>query len=151
MRIVNQHISTLAILLAIILNGCYSTETVDSKVIVRTSDDFNFEIEIPIHYEGRGNIHTFDLSKYEFDSQHWIYVNEITGELIASEITLTYERGKTSFPWKQSNLKGVIGFSNDSIKINLQTPIYVGDSDIPDRWENYRFNGIYLAERKTNK
>ncbi len=116
------------------------------EVIVRTSDEFNFEIEIPIHNEGRGNVHTFDVSKYEFDSQHWIYVDKITGEINASDIVLTYERDKTNSPWKQSNLKGAIGFSRDSLTINLQTPIYVSASNTPEKWEDCRFNGTYFME-----
>jgi len=98
-----------------------------------------------VHNEGRGNIHTLDLSKYEFESSHWIYSNLKTGKINSSDIILTYERNETEYPWPQSKLKGFIEFSNDSLLINLKKPYYADGSNEPKYWVDYEYNGKYLT------
>ncbi len=138
--------SRLILILTLILTSCYSNQTVDQKVVIRNSDNYKFEIQIIVHNEGRGNIHTFDLSKYEFESSHWIYLNSKRGKINASDIILTYERNETEYPWPQSKLKGYIEFSNDSLFINLKKPYYADGSNEPNYWVDYEYNGRYLAE-----
>ena len=136
----------LIIILPLILNGCYSNETVDSKIFLRKTDKYKYEIQISVYNEGRGNIHTLDISKYEFESSHWIYLNSKKGKLKASDIVLTYENGKTEYPWKQSNLRGYVEFINDSLLINLKIPIYIDEDEKPEDWSDYKFNGKYKIE-----
>lgn len=144
MKIIKNKISIF--LLLFVLIGCYSKETVDLKVLLSTLEKGRFEIEIPIHHEGRGNIHTLDISKYKFDQPHWIYLKSTRGKVNASEIILTYHKGKIEYPWIQSNLKGYIEFKNDSLSIKLLTPIYIENNTTPDKWEEYKHNGKYLIE-----
>lgn len=130
-----------------ILTSCYSNHTVDQKVVVRNSDNYKFEIQINVHNERLGNIHTLDLSKYEFESSHWIYVNSKRGKINSSNIILTYERNETEYPWPKSKLKGHIEFSNDSLLIKLKKPFYIDGNNEPEYWVDYEYNGKYLMEK----
>ena len=135
----------LIFILPFILTGCYSIETVDQKVIIGNSDKYNFEIQIIVHNEGRGNIHNLDINKYEFKNSDWIYLNSNKGKIKSSDIILTHERKKTEYPWLQSELNGYIEFINDSLIVKLRTPYYAEGNNKPKYWVDYKYNGKYLT------
>ena len=143
--IVNNKI-LLIFILAFILNGCYSNETVDQKVTIRNSENYAYEIQIRVQNEGRGNIHTLDMKKYEFESSDWIYLNSKQGKIESSDIILTHFQDKTEYPWNQKELKGYIEFINDSLIIKLKKPYYAEGSEKPNYWVDYKYNGKYLTE-----
>ena len=136
----------LIFILPFILCGCYSNETVDQKVMIRDSNKYDYEIQIRVHNEGRGNIHTLDMNKYEFESSDWIYLNSKQGKIHSSDIILTHFQDKTEYPWNQKELKGYIEFINDSLTVKLKIPYYVEGSEKPKYWVDYKYNGKYLTE-----
>jgi protein associated with RNAse G/E len=146
MKLIGQKILPLILLL---FQGCYYDETVESKIIIRESYPYKFELEIPIHVKGRGNIHTLDIKKIEFENSDWIYTNTINGKVTASEIIFTNYYQKTDPPWIQSNLRGYLEFFADSVSINLEIPRYIDDDSIPEKWIDYNYNGKYLLEQLT--
>ena len=132
----------------LILLGCYHNEKVISReLIIRKSKVFKYEVEIPILYEGRGNPHQLDASKYRFENSDWIYFNSMENRISYHDLVLTSERGKTKFPYCQSNLRGFISFKKDSIFIRLIVPQYNDGDTIPDKWNNYEYNGDYKLKK----
>lgn len=129
------------------LTSCYQEETVNETLIIKRSTRFKFEIEIPIHHEGRGNIHQLDPSSYEFDEEDWIYLNSDSTKINYHQIILTHEKDKTDYPWRQSNLRGYIEFIKDSISIRLRLPIYKDQDTIVDGWQDYEHNGKFKLKR----
>lgn len=132
---------TLPIIL--VVSSCYHNEEVANSLPIRKSTVYNFEIEIPVHHEGRGNIHQMDPSKFEFDASDWIYLNDVSSTVNFDKLILTHERNKTERPWCQSNLKGYLKFKKDSVSINLILPEYKNEDTIVDGWSNYKYNGTY--------
>ena len=129
-----------------LLSSCYMKNIAPQQILVYDSDEFKYEIQIGFAVKGRGNIHTFSLSKYEFEDFDWIYTNSILGHLDADSIIFTYHQRRASSPWnqmKESNLKGSVEFKGDSaISIDLYFPYYKDGISV-DHWEPYRFNGTY--------
>lgn len=134
--------------LGTLLSGCYRSENVQSELVLRKSDKLKYEIEIPIHYEGRGNAHQSDPSKYKFDDSDWLYTNKMHGKIYSEELVLTYERNKVDRPYCQSNLRGFIKIDTDSILIQLKIPVYEDQDTIPDAWLSYKHNGIHKLRKE---
>lgn len=135
------------ILNVFILTSCYHEETVNSQLTIRKSSKSKYEIEIPIHHEGRGNTHQLDPSSYEFNDSDWLYLDSDKSKINFDQIILTYEKNKTDYPWRQSNLRGSIEFKEDSIKISLTLPVYKDQDTIEDGWQDYKHNGTYKLKR----
>lgn len=132
----------------LLVTSCYHNERAASELIIRKSKEFRYEIEIPIHYEGRGNIHRLDASKYSYNDSDWIYVNSRENKVSSGDMVLTYERDKTKYPHCQSNLRGFVYFKNDSILIRLIIPHYIDEDNTPDEWLKYEYNGNYKLKRE---
>ncbi|HZH94850.1 MAG TPA: hypothetical protein VEY06_03155 [Flavisolibacter sp.] len=102
----------------------------------------SIEIKIPFVVKGRGNVHQLTLDEYEFEQSDWIYFLKFRENITADSLALTHERGKTSYPWIQSNLKGNITIQDSLLTINFQLPIYSQAGEIT-AWKAYDFNGVY--------
>lgn len=127
--------------------GCAGT-MVSRVAHVRPSKRYRYEIEIRANeavYGGPCRPPSF-IPTY-VDTSHWIYTNVLEGTIPAEQIVLTYERGKTDYPWPQSALRGSITISGDAMRIELETPYYRQDSTIK-RHDPYRFNGNFTLERQ---
>lgn len=112
--------------------------------------DYKYELQLKYHTTGRGNIHTFSLSKYEFDDADWIYTNTLSGRVDAKDLIFTHYQRKTEYPWKQSELKGYVQFYGDTLAIiALEIPWY-NDSSKVDHWVKYEFNGTYSLTIKND-
>ena len=106
--------------------------------------ELKYELQIGYHVKGRGNIHTYSMSKYEYDGFDWIYLNKLTGEIVADSMIFTHYSGGTKYPDKQSDLKGHIKFLEDTtVLIDLQMPVYKDTCNKADHWENWEYNGKY--------
>ena len=92
-------------LLIIFVGGCYNKETISTSVLVRKTSKPKYEIQIKKHIEGRGNIHTLSLSKYEYDNSDWIYVNSLEGKISAKDIVFSHYWACIEYPWSISNLR----------------------------------------------
>jgi hypothetical protein len=133
--------------LLFLLIGCYHNEQVSPELIIRKSTVYNYEVELPVHHEGRGNIHQLDASKYSFEGSDWLYLNKNLGKVYCKDIVLTYERNKTNDLHRQSNLRGFVTFKRDSILIRLIVPHYIDQDTIVDEWNNYEYNGNYKLKK----
>lgn len=131
-----------------LLTACYHDEEVSPELIIRKSTVYKYEIELPVHHEGRGNIHQMDPSKYSFEASDWLYLNKNLGKVYCKDIVLTYERNKTNDLHRQSNLRGFVTFKRDSILIRLIVPHYIDQDTIVDEWNNYEYNGNYKLKEK---
>jgi hypothetical protein len=122
-----------------------------TRITAYNYEDYKYELQIKYHTKGRGNIHTYSLSKYEFDDSDWIYTNIINGRVDASDLIFTHHQRRTESPWKQSELRGYVQFSGDTLAIiALEMPLY-NDSSKVDHWEKYEFNGTYSLTVKNEK
>ncbi len=130
-----------------LLTACYNEEVVSSELIIRKSTAYKHEIELPVHHEGRGNIHQLDASKYSFEDSDWLYLNKNMGKVSYKDLVLTHERNKTNYPHCQSKLRGFIRFKEDSINIRLIVPHYIDQDTIVDEWNNYKYNGNYKLKK----
>ncbi|WP_430406828.1 hypothetical protein [Fluviicola sp.] len=133
----------------LLLTACYHDEEVSPELIIRKSKVYKYEIELPVHHEGRGNMHQLDASKYSFNESHWLYLNRKDNKVNHTDIVLTPERNKVDYPYRQSNLKGFILFKFDSIMIRLLVPHYIDQDTIVDEWNNYEYNGNYKLKKES--
>jgi hypothetical protein len=141
------------ILCSVIISGCCQRTTAYGFVNVKkiNAERYKYEIEIPYHFEGRGNIHApFDLSKYEQETAVWIYINKTNGKIDANDLALTDYKGKVDYPWPQTDLRGYLEFTGDILILNFQVPYYK-ETETPDHWEPYKFNGKYKVGRISNQ
>ena len=146
-----RHLIAMALIL--LLNGCgllFSAyeEKPYEEVMVFPSDAYgSYALQIAFHVTRRGgNVHDFnDLSKTEENRADWLYLNSLEGRVNADAIVYKLFRGDTLL----RPLRGSVEFSNGSIMINLQTPIYK-DGKLTNHWAPYKFNGIYRLKLAPN-
>ena len=137
-----------------VLSSCYQNTTPYLDATVQDSDIRKYEIEIKYHIEGRGNIHSYSFSKWEYDRSVWIYVESLFGVIGAKDIELTHDRGKIERPYRQSNMRGTIEFKNGVMILALKMPRYsndVGEGNVPTHWEPYQLNSTYNLQSTANK
>jgi hypothetical protein len=84
---------------------------------------------------------------HKIPESHWIYTDTVQGIVPATNLVLTYERGKTEFPWPQSDLRGSITFSDGQLHIGFERPVCVDGVSV-DHYERYPLNGSYKVEVK---
>ncbi len=123
--------------------SCYHNEEIEKAIVIRNAKEMKYEMEIPIYFEGRGNVHQLDPSSYEFSDSYWIYTNTKSGFLEADSFVFTKTRNKINTPYRQSNLKVYLEFENDSVIFNLVFPLYKDSDSIPEGWEKWSLNGKY--------
>lgn len=137
--------------IALTMNSClYSDEKATKDLTVYSYDKMKYALAIKYRTEGRGNIHTFDFSKYELDDADWIYTNRIKGQITSDSIIFTHYQDELEYPWSQSNLKGTVTFDSLSVKIELMMPEYDDGVNI-SRWVPYKFNGEYKLTLSTER
>lgn len=137
-----------AVLLSVFLTltGCYQKESDSSSVRLKRLNGGEFEVEIPIHIEWRGNIHQLDASKCSFEESVWLYINAHDKIVSYENLVLTNEKGKLTFPWRQSNLRGFVRLSRDSLTIQLILPVYKDTDTLVDGWSPWDHNGNYAIK-----
>ncbi len=84
---------------------------------------------------------------HKIAESHWIYTDTIQGTVAATNLVLTYERGKTEYPWPQSALRGSVTFSDGWLHVALERPVYVDGVSV-DHYDRYPLNGDYKLEVK---
>jgi hypothetical protein len=126
----------------VLIFSCYRLEKTAGIAYWSPYKSDSMEIKIPYRVKGKGNVHQLNLKDYEFNDADWIYLSKVPQSTNADKLLLTHERGKIIYPWIQSNLRGKINILDSTLTINLQLPIY-NDSGKIERWEEYKFNGIY--------
>ena len=122
--------------------GCSQTRKPTGTAYWSISDTDSIEVKIPFVVKGRGNVHQLTVDEYEFEQSHWLYFSKFRQNITADSLVLAHERGETSDPWIQSNLKGNIIIHDSLLTINFQLPIYNEAEEIT-AWEAYDFNGVY--------
>lgn len=138
----------IGLVLTLCITSCYHKEEVASELILRKSKKYNYELELLVHHEGRGNIHQLDASKYSFEESSWLYFDQDTGKVYAKDLVVTSKRNETDSLYRKFNLKGFVQFSKDSIQIRLITPHYIDQDTIIDEWTDYEYNGSYKLKRE---
>lgn len=125
-------------------SSCYMTSKPYSEInVYKYSNGYKYEVQIKYQTKGRGNIHNFNLKKYEYKGYDWFYVNTINGRLYPDSLLFTQFQRKTDSPWAVKNLKGYIEFVNDSLNIDL----YFYNQENPNEKElPYEFNGKYRVK-----
>ena len=84
---------------------------------------------------------------HKIAGSHWIYADTTQGVVTATNLILTYEQGKTEYPWSQSALRGSVTFSEGQLHVALERPVYVDGISV-DHYEQYPLNGDYRLEVK---
>lgn len=111
---------------------------------------FKYSVELKIHGRIGGTRHDgFDWFRVEKDdSSIWLFTNSIQGRVEADALLMEYD-GKGDPKQVQTDLKGSIVFDAKSLRIDLQTPIYLSDfegGNTPHHWVPFEFNGKYRAK-----
>ena len=112
--------------LVVLLNGCYHEDSFESEVIIRPgTKGFNYELQIKVHSEARGNPHNpFDWKVHNWDHSYWLYVNTIEGTISAGDLVLTPYWRCLEYPWNYRDVKGGIELQHGRITIKLDMPRY---------------------------
>ncbi len=74
---------------------------------------------------------------------HWIYTTRIEGDVPADHLVLTYERGKTEYPWPQDGLCGSVTFTNGRMRVLLKIRYHPEGQESVNRYMQYELNGKY--------
>lgn len=140
--------STLAFVFVGALTSCYYEETFYPDVVVRDRGKSRYEVQIRKHIEGRGNIHTFSLSKYEYDDSDWLYLSSITGTVEAKSLVFTNYWACVESPWNIEDLKGRVDFKDGKLTIALEAPSYE-DGKTMSGYRPLDVNGTYTVRLET--
>jgi len=133
-----RRFSLLALLLLVPIS-CGMPPEIDPIARVSPHTRFKFEIEIHAQVSSSGSPCNPRCFPARVEDRHWIYVDRLDGTIPASDLVLTYERGKFDFP--QSALKGSITISHDVLTVALQRPYYV--TNTVDHYTPYPYNGRF--------
>jgi len=134
-------ISTILIFLT--MSSCfYRDEKVDKELTVYSYDKFKYALAIKYTTEGRGNIHSFDFSKYQYQNADWVYTNRINGQVQSDSLVFTQYQDETEYPWRTNKIKGSVTFDSLNVKIELLLPVYDNKDNVKS-WVPYEFNGQY--------
>jgi hypothetical protein len=127
-----------------LLFSCGQTKKSNGKIIAyKYGHGFNYELQLPYHVVGRGNVHQLNFKRYEYDDADWIYIDSLKGRKNADAFVFTFYQRKTEYPWNNSNIMGHIDFINDTTVI-LDLRFY--DSTVMKLGNVYWFNGTYKLE-----
>ena len=132
-----------------LLVGCETSPKPKPIAHLTHDSQGRYEIQLDASYRTCGHVAgTFpSLISRTCDMTDWIYTSTIEGELPASQIILTHERGKTGYPWPQTALHGAVTFSPGHMHVALECPYYKRDSTIY-RYVQYELNGDYQLETR---
>jgi len=136
-----------AIFLVLLLVGC--GESLKRSPIAHASRDpqHGYEIQLDCSYSSMGGPCNFPQMPHRVSESHWIYTDRIEGQVSTNHLILTYERGKTEYPWPQEALRGTVTFTNGYMHVDLQTPIFADGTNVSS-YVPYRLNGDYKLEIK---
>jgi hypothetical protein len=135
--------------LSTLLVGCETSPKPKPIAHFNHDSQGRYEIQLDASYRtGEHAAGTFpSLISRTVDTTDWIYTSTIEGEIPASQIILTHERGKTEYPWPQQALHGAITFLPGHMHVALQWPYYKQDGTIY-RYVQYKLNGDYSLETR---
>jgi hypothetical protein len=136
-----------AIFLVVLLTGCGNDLKRAQVALVSRDPRHGYEIRLDCSYRSFGGPCNLTFPPQRVSESHWIYTDKVDGEISTNHLILTYERGKTEYPWPQEALRGTVKFSNGHMRVALQTPIFRQDDSIA-RYEAYKLNGDYKLEMR---
>jgi hypothetical protein len=128
--------------LALGIGGCYERTTPPIEARLCAEPAGRIELELRYHVEGRGNVHTLSLSKYQHENSDWLYTGNAPGVIDATGVVLTNRRKKTEFPWSISPLQGRLLLDGRLLVVDLRVPVYAGGNEVVG-YRSYEFNGKY--------
>jgi hypothetical protein len=136
--------ATILLSLGLLLVGCETSPKPKPVAQVARDSQGRYEIRLDASYRTCGHAAgTFpSLIPRTCDLTDWIYTGTIDGQVPASQIILTHERGKTESPWPQKGLRGSVMFLSGRMHVALQCPYYKRDGTIK-RYVEYELNGDY--------
>jgi hypothetical protein len=129
-----------------LLTGCSTHRTSSVAVVTRDAQN-RYEIRLDAVEWSMGGPCNFPQFPHRIHGSHWIYTPTINGEVATNHLILTYERGKTEYPWPQQALHGTVVFTNGHMGVALQLPYFRDDGSIA-RYTPYKLNGNYTLEMK---
>ena len=129
---------------AALLAGC-STHRTSSTAVVTRDPQNRYEIRLDAVEWSAGGPCNFPQFPHRIHKTHWIYTPVIVGEVSTNQLILTYERGKTEYPWPQEALRGLVTFTNGHMRVALQLPVFRDDNTI-SQYVPYELNGDYKLE-----
>ena len=135
--------------LGLLLVGCETSPRPKPVAQIARDSQGRYEIQLDASYRTCDHAAgTFpSLIPRTCDMTDWIYTGTIDGEVPASQIILTHERGKTESPWPKKSLRGSVTFSPGRMHVALECPYHKQDGTI-QRYVAYELNGDYgLVER----
>jgi len=92
------------IFLSLFLAGCGNALKRNSVAHISPDLRHGYEIELSCSYRSFGGPCNFPQLPHRISESHWLYTDRIEGEVSTNHLILTYERGKTEYPWAQEAL-----------------------------------------------
>jgi hypothetical protein len=136
----------LGVLWVALAAGCVTRAVLRPDALVRPSNapGHRYEIQLVRDVVSHGNLHDLDpVTRQEYASARWLYVDSLVGELPADQIILASFRHDSRFFRAQQSLEGVVRFTPDGrLQIALRVPRYGRDASIT-RQVDFEFNGTY--------
>jgi hypothetical protein len=129
------------VLFGVLIFSCGETSHPYGDIIAyKYNHGFRYELQLPYHVEGRGNVHQLNLKRYAYEDADWFYLDTLHGRISAQAFVFTFYQRKTEYPWKKSNIEGYIDFLNGTtVTVNFQ----FFDSARTSQPKPYRLNGTY--------
>lgn len=140
---------TIASLLVIsLLFGCSDDFKRSPVALISPDSQHGYTIQLDYSYLSYGGPCNLTLKSQKISESDWLFVGITNGGVSAEHLTLWHGKSPNDeFGWAVSNLVGSITFSNGSMHIDFQVPVY-GDNDSILRHDPYRMNGDYKLEGK---
>jgi hypothetical protein len=100
-----RHFFFIIAFIVLTMSSCfYRDEKVNKELTVYSYDKFNYALAIKYTTEGRGNIHTFNFSKFEYENADWIYTNKIRGQIHSDSLVFAHYQDEIEYPWRTYKL-----------------------------------------------
>ncbi len=135
---------TLAVLLTCLcLFGCSKKPIKpDTAAHAQKLADGTYEIQLGYTEKTWGGPCNISFHSSISRGANWLYVKSMDGELSATQVVVTSDRGMRDYPWAKTDLRGTVSFAKDSITVQFQQPSYP-DGVRTEGYTAYFLNGTY--------
>src|SRR6266404_6999379 len=133
--------TVLVVILVLSLTGC-ATHRRSSLAIVTRDSQGRYEIRLDKVEWVAGGPCNIEWPHRSYGS-HWIYTTRIEGDVPADHVVLTYEQGKTEYPWPQEGLCGSVILTNGRMQVLLKIRYHREGKESVNRYTRYELNGKY--------
>jgi hypothetical protein len=143
LRTIGIAINLAALLLGLCLFGC-SKEPIKQETVAHAQKlaDGTYEIRLGYTEKTWGGPCNISFHSSTYHGANWLYVKSMEGELNATNVVVTTDKGMRDYPYAIKDLRGTISFAKDTMTIHLDRPSYP-DGVHMEGFIAYLLNGTY--------